>query len=337
MGCLLKMIISSLVSLAVVVGIVAILAFACTPNTFGLGGLDLGFGTLEELGLADKNFATLFTDLMDVFKEPKEEDIVTNGFDDETEAPKAENNLRNSAISSVVDGETVISYADLLSTEGGPILYDQEYLLRYDDHTLGYIFNQALKETQDKERENSDLGPLGQFKIVINEVSLYNDKITVDEVEQDSVTLKVVASFNIAGIKEELFKDVPGFISNIIPSNLYVVSQMTLTATNEGVLSTASKAFNINGKDSQMSEVIIKALAHAIDEGTTDETATMNSMIGGVVTGAIAKLGRVGTATVNSSNVVTGDINLGNSGIKGADEGSETNGYLTLITSKQAA
>ncbi len=326
MGCLIKSIVSTLVSVGILAGVVCILLFACTPNTFGLGQADLGFGTLEELGLADKTFYTIISEITGVMAEPKESEIVTNGYDPEEEAPKATENLSNS---NAVGEDGTTKYKTMFESR---IEYDERYLLTYEDHTLGYMFNQMLDEVV-KESQGEQAGPfaaLSSFNLRMNELTIY-------ESESSTATLKMVASLNIGSIKEEMFKGVPAILTNIIPNNFYIVSEQTVSADSHGIITTTSKDVQINGRDTEMAEIIIKAVASMMGSDGTDDKAFINDMLGQAFTVVMSNLGEVGTATAGANKVVNeATIQLGSAGIVATPTPGSPNGKISVITHKRA-
>ncbi len=326
-GCLLKLLIA-LIVIVVILAVAFVVLINLTPAQVGIADLELFDGnSLRDMGLADVKFKDLYKEIKAIMN-PDESKIVQNGYSEEEETTNASENVNNSSIERKEDGTP-----DYSSIVKEPLTYDKEYLIEYNDTTLAYIFNAAIADASSNassDGSSEGLEYLSSLNVDINEV-------TVSKSGQNYV-LRIVASISLTSIKDEV-KNALGGLSSIvsIPDRVYVVSYSTVTADENGKIVTTSDSLKINDADNKIADAIFKVLAkkaneaatEATGEGTKTDADYVNDKIGEGFSEFIARLGNVGTATVdNDKVVVSGTVELGAKGV--------TDHKITVITNTKA-
>jgi hypothetical protein len=309
--CCLKSLLGIVLILAIIV-IAGVAIINMTPAKLGIADRVIyADQTFTDLGLADTSILDIVKSIQD-FGNANKSTIVTNPYLEETDKPKADSNLADSDLGD--DGNGNIDYSNILIN---PVLYDNEYLLTYDDTTIGYIFHSIVTDTAISNEDS--LSFLKNIDSDIEEVSIIKG--------EDSTTLRIVLSIDLASIKAQI-KSTLGSYSNYIsiPEVVYLVSYSTITADDSGKLVVTPNSLKINDTDNIVSQTIFSILAAKAENttGTTD-TDIINNKIGEAFAIVISNLGSIGTADVDSNNIVIASTKeLGNIGI--IDHG------FTLIT-----
>ncbi|MBO5776005.1 MAG: hypothetical protein J6R35_01385, partial [Clostridia bacterium] len=276
-GCIITPIITFIVLvLIIVIGVTVVLNM--TPEKLGLADMELFEGeTLRSLGLADVKIKEVFKLIKSIMDEPDESTIVTNKFDAQTEQTTT-----NSVVSgsNIVQADGSIDYSAMLENK---VVYTEEKLLKYNDTTLAYIFNQMIADGSADSEEAIKF--IKELNAVINEVSIIKSG--------DNTTLRIVASIATGSIAEEvnaaLKETGVGFVGNMfkLPEKIYLVSYLNLNANEQGELVTSSQSIKINDADNAVSEAIFKVLskkAQEVAEGEGQQVDTdrnaVNAKIG---------------------------------------------------------
>ncbi len=135
-GGILKAIITTVVVLAVIVGVVALVA-NITPNQVGLGNININGQTLNDLGLADYKVKDIFTAIKSLSEDATA--FIDNPIDAEAEA-SAEALLGGS---SIVDGTGQVDYTAIYTDK---VVYDEVAEIEYQDVELGALANNCLQQ-----------------------------------------------------------------------------------------------------------------------------------------------------------------------------------------------
>lgn len=306
------LIIFILVVVVVVVGVVLTVA-NLTPNQINIGDIEIYEGnTLNELGLGDTKFKEVYYLVKDI-SNVDETKIVTNSYDEEVEETKVEATLEESNIPKTTTGDP--DYVSLVTTE---IVYDNHYLMEYNDTSLAYIFDSIIGQwSASTDSTNADIEALKDLNAKIEEFTI--NKTT------DNSEMRLVLSVDITSMKDQI-KTALGAVANYInlPDRIFIVSYNKISANTEGVITTTSVSIKINDSDNEVSQIIFKELAKSINNSSeSSDTELINDTIGGAFSTIISNLGKVGTGTVGTDKIVTG-ITYGPSGIYQSK--------LTLIT-----
>lgn len=135
-GGILKAIITTVVILAVIVGVAALIANV-TPNQVGLGNININGQTLNDLGLADYKVKDIFTAIKSLSADTSA--MIDNPIDEEAEA-NAEALLGGS---SIVDGSGQVDYTAIYNDK---VVYDESTQIEYQDVELGALANNCLQQ-----------------------------------------------------------------------------------------------------------------------------------------------------------------------------------------------
>lgn len=307
-GCLLKFLITIIVIIALI-AVAAIVVINLTPEQLGLADIEIYEGnTLRDLGLADIKLKDLYGELMAIL-EPDPDKIITNGYDEKTETSKANGNLENSSVKIKEDGTP--DYSSIIEE---PLTYDKEYLIEYKDTTLAYIFNAVIADSSDNAGDSDSIEFLRSLGIEIDEITVSADG--------SKYVLRMVASIDLTSIKSDV-ESALGAVSSYVtlPDRVYIVSYSTVSADEEGKIVTTSRSLKINDADNKIADAIFKVLADKAEEMTDGEVGDVNdadyvnSKVGEGFAEFMARLGKVGTATVDEDGVVQGNVELGAKGV----------------------
>ncbi|HKL74139.1 MAG TPA: hypothetical protein VJ903_04535 [Clostridia bacterium] len=309
--CCLKSVISiAIIVVILVVSVVVVLNM--TPTKLGLADKEVFSGkTIRELGLADTSVLNIIRSLKG-FINPPTDDIVKNGYDQEDEQ-NAESNFENSNLPQ--DGDGDINYVSVATSE---VIYDNEYLLTYSDTTIAYIFHSIVNDVSE-DTSDDGLAFLKQIKGDIEEVTITK--------EGDQTDLRIIVSVDLTPFKTQIQNALGSLASFFpLPNTAYIVSYSTMSADENGIITTTSQSLKINDTDNALSQAIFSVLAQATENaGVQTDEEFINSKVGDAFSLVIKNLGKVGTASVDTSGIVQANTkNLGTEGI--------SNHQLTLIT-----
>ncbi len=324
-GCLLKIVITIVVIVALIGGAVLVV-LNLTPAKLGLADTEIYEGqTLRTMGLADAKLLDIIK-FIKSFETVNEDDIVKNKPNAEADGLAAKNNTQGSSIP--VDGETgEPDYSAILS---GEVTYDAHYRISYNDTTLAYIFSEIVSKANDEASADDSLKYLADLGADFEE-------ITIAKLPDGKAELRLVASINLSSIKAEV-ENALGPLGSIIniPEKVYLVSYQTIevesVGTEEikaGVIKCTSKELRINDQNNAVASAIFAVLAAKAsdesEENTGNNVDTVNGKIGEGFSSFVSNLGKVGTADVaEDGKTVTGNTVYGNDGM--------SDHVLTLIT-----
>lgn len=308
---LFKAIILPIIVFVLVVGIAVLVVGNMTPTQLGVADLEFAEGmSITSLGFADTKIFDIIKMFRTLFAEPNLADIVSNPPDEEVEGPIVEGNLSGSALGT---GGTI----DYLAIADNEVVYDDEYLYEYNDTTLAYMLNQIIKQGSAQAGEGGDQEAAQAFK----DINANVEEIIIN-VEGSERTMRFVISINVTSLIAEATAQANNpaieFALNRLPEKVYMVSDFTLSADANGKLVMTSEALRINDQENAISELLLGILAGKVEgEGGEggENTNVINDGFAEIVTKLVGNLGKVGTATKDSNNVVTGGIVLGSEGI----------------------
>lgn len=312
--CLRTLISIVIVIILIIVAITALLNM--TPTKLGIADTKLiGEKTLRDFGLADTSLIDIIKSIRQ-FTTPDEAAIVTNGYSEAEDAPHAESNLSNSNIPTDTDGNP-----DYLSITENPVMYDNEYLLNYDDTTIAYIFHSMIASASEQaEQEDEDsVEFLKEIGADIREVTITKNG--------DTASLRIVIKISLASVKTQVQNALGSAASYLsIPDAVFIVSYSEMTVDSNGLIVTTGDSIKINDVDNAISDAIFNVLAaEAENQGADSDTAIVNNKMGEAFAVVIKHLGKVGTADVDINNIVIADTKvLGTAGL--------LDHKLTLIT-----
>lgn len=317
---LFKAIILPIIVFVLVVGIAVLVVGNMTPTQLGVADLEFAEGmSITSLGFADTKIFDIIKMFRTLFAEPNLEDIVSNPPDEAVEGPIVEGNLSGSALGT---GGTI----DYLAIADNEVVYDKEYLYEYNDTTLAYMLNQIIKQGSEQAGEGEDQEAAQAFK----DINANVEEIIIN-VAGEERTMRFVISINVTSLIAEATAQANNpaieFALNRLPEKVYMVSEFTLSADATGKLVMVSDALRINDQENAISELLLGILAGKVEgEGGEggENTNVINDGFAEIVTKLVGNLGKVGTATKDSSNVVTGGVVLGSVGIM--------NGKISVIT-----
>lgn len=320
---LFKAIVLPIIVIVLIVGIGVVVLGSMTPAQLGVADLEFAEGvSIRSMGFADMKIFDIIKEFKNLFSEPNLEDIVSNAPDPEVEEPIVELNLRRSRSSASVGGE--IDYLKIAENE---VIYYEELLLEYNDTTIAFLINEIISAGSEQAGEEGEEEAVEAFK----ELNAKVEEIIIN-VEGTERTMRFVISLNIETMIQEATEqaDNPAlnFALRAVPSKVYMVSDLLVSADANGKLVFVSEDLRINDQDNQISEIILGLLSEMIDsenpeEGSAEEV--INKGFGEIVGHVVGNLGKVGTADANeTTHVITGNIQLGNEGI--------LDGKITVIT-----
>lgn len=318
---LFKAIVLPIIVIVLIVGIGVVVLGSMTPAQLGVADLEFAEGvSIRSMGFADMKIFDIIKEFKNLFSEPNLEDIVSNAPDPEVEEPIVELNLGGSSAS--VGGEI-----DYLEIAENAVIYDEELLLEYNDTTIAFLINEIISAGSEQAGEEGEEEAVEAFK----ELNAKVEEIIIN-VEGTERTMRFVISLNIETMIQEATEqaDNPAlnFALRAVPSKVYMVSDLLVSADANGKLVFVSEDLRINDQDNQISEIILGLLSEMIDsenpeEGSAEEV--INKGFGEIVGHVVGNLGKVGTADANeTTHVITGNIQLGNEGI--------LDGKITVIT-----
>ena len=318
---LFKAIVLPIIVIVLIVGIGVVVLGSMTPAQLGVADLEFAEGvSIRSMGFADTKIFDIIKEFKNLFSEPNLEDIVSNAPDPEVEEPIVELNLGESSAS--VGGEI-----DYLKIAENAVIYDEELLLEYNDTTIAFLINEIISAGSEQAGEEGEEEAVEAFK----ELNAKVEEIIIN-VEGTERTMRFVISLNIETMIQEATEqaDNPAlnFALRAVPSKVYMVSDLLVSADANGKLVFVSEDLRINDQDNQISEIILGLLSERIDsenpeEGSAEEV--INKGFGEIVGHVVGNLGKVGTADANeTTHVITGNIQLGNEGI--------LDGKITVIT-----
>ena len=302
-GKLLLFFLISMLSLVIILGTAAAILITRTPRELGLQDVAIGSKTVEEMGLAD----TRFIDILRSFKNIisfDESTIVTNGYDSETEKTASSQSFEHSSLSGTDNYSAVLT---------GHVVYDNQYLITYNDTTLGYIINNAVQYTTSGD---TSVEFMQNAKISLVEM-------TVTKGESNG-TLRSVCKMDVSDFTQQI-KNNLGVVASIlsVPENLYLVSEVDFTVDGTGKLQTTHKSIAVNGNEADpiVNSIIDLVIGNLSGVNSLED---INIKMGEAFSEILYNLGGVGTADVDSNNIVVANINYGLAGV--------TNGKMSFIT-----
>lgn len=314
--CCLRSVIGIVLVIAIIV-IAAVAVLNMTPAKLGFADTKImGEQSLRDLGFADTSIWNIIKSIKS-FAKVDEKAIVTNGYDTTLDKESADSNLANSNLPK--DGEGNIDYVSIAS---GNVIYDNEYLFTYSDTTIAYIFHSMITSANSS-AEGDSMKYLRDINADISEVTITKDG--------ENTNLRIVVKIDLSSLKTKIKSSLGGAANLLpIPDKVFIVSYSTMTATDEGIITTTGQSIKINDTDNAISAAIFRVLANeAEDRGAQTDTEFVNGKVGAAFSEVISHLGKVGIADVDTNGIVIASTKqLGAGGI--------FNHSLKLITNTAA-
>jgi len=211
---------------------------------------------------------------------------------------------------------------DYVSIANAAVIYDNEYLLTYDDTTIAYIFHSMVTGAYEASDDEDSMEFLRKIGADIKEVTIAKDT--------EGTTLRVVIKIDLTSLKTQIQSALGSVASYLpVPSSVFIVSYSTLTADENGLIVTTGSSIKINDTDNAVSAAIFSVLAsEAENQGGESDTALINDKMGEAFAVVIKHLGKVGTANTDTNGIVVpGTKVLGETGV--------SDHALTLITNTE--
>lgn len=290
---IIRRILCGVLALVIIVGVAFVVLVNMTPRKLGFASLNIQGVTIEDLGLADEKIWDIAMGFKG-FANPKEDEIITNPYNEVEDKKDADKALEGSKVSS-----------DYSAIAAGKVTYKKRYLKNYKDTTLAYIFNQIVKST-------TDTNESVQF---VKELGLNLAEVTINKTSAE-MTLNTVSKANVEKYKTQI-EDTLGAAKSFItiPKEAYFASEFTFTVDTEtGKMITTSKNMVLNGdNDSVISKAIFTILMNALGKDYTIES--FNEEFGKGFSTIIYNLGGIGTGEVNDAGEITGDYSYSDQGV----------------------
>lgn len=316
---LFKAVVLPIIVIVLILGIGVAVLGNMTPAQLKIADLEFAEGTsIRSMGFADTKIFDLIKMIKDLFKEPNLADIVTNPPVASIEGPVVTGNLGESSAS---DGG-IIDYLDILENQ---VTYDNEYLYDYNDTTIAYLMNMMIGAGGEQVAGSGEEDAIKAF----NDLSAKVEEMIID-VDGETRELRFVTSINVGTLIEKAVEQEDNaamkYALKLVPSKVYLVSEFTVSADDDGKLIFVSKKLKINDQENQISQIILGLLSEMIDkEGEGSAEEVINKGFGDIVSKIVGNLGKVGTATADPvSKIVSGGVTLGSVGI--------VDGKFTVIT-----
>ena len=267
-----------------------------TPNKLKVGDKTVINGkSCNDLGIGDIKIKTMISDFREI-KDKK--NVVTNPLNEEK--AKEELNQTYSNLGLMSDGN--INFEQLFNNG---INNSSTYYYVASDSTIAYILNNSISYF------SGDAETITSFKFSIAETSFYANK----------QEMRVVYKVDISEFKDRLESTIPSFVSRFIgmPKEVYLVTYYSVSVTDLGKLELTYKNIYINDVDTPFANAILRSIS--TDDMSLEE---YGNQLGLAISEAISYLGKIGTATTDSSgNIVSGSETYGISGYQ--------NGKIGLI------
>lgn len=297
--CLTSCIIVCVVLLLTLV-ITAVVLMNLTPNKLGFGNKDIFDDTsLAEMGLADLKIKDLTKGMLNLRKF-EESDVIKNPFNSNNEASIAKDNIKNSNI----NGNNV-NFSSVITNK---VVYDNVYMLTYQDTTLAFILNAGLN-TFSQNGSNT----LSLYGIQVREVSITNNS---------TPHAKIV--FTFPNFKSKTFIDSKVFKD--FANSPVIALDFDFTVSSDGFVAIAQ-----NSKNSSLScvinnnnKMITTYFNYLFDSQTEGGINAINEIISESFINIINNLGQVGNASTLENKVVQCTPSFGS--------GAISNGIISLIT-----
>ena len=286
-----------LLIVAIVVGGVGGILITRTPRELGMQGFMINNVTLEEMGISDVKIIDIIKSFSS-FLGVEESDMVKHPYDDATEKAQSDNKFEGSSLKDVED------YSSVLTTK---VVYDNEYLIEYNDSTLAYIINNAI-HTLVNESENENVKFMKDANITIKEMTITK----TGEIAE----LRYVCKMELASLKDQIQSSLGVFSSILsVPDSVYIVTSynFTVDSTTGQMIITPKDVFFNGNQDDQVINAIIDVIVDSI-EGV-ESIDDISAKIGEATRDIMFHLGKIGTATVGENSLITGDIVFGMNGV----------------------
>ncbi len=249
--CLVKIIIAIVIVIAIVVAAFLIVG-NMTLSQLKIDQVKLGTMTLQELGLSEMTVKSVGTAAFKLCT-AKEEDFVTNPFDQED---KATADAMFDRLQVLDDGTP--KYASLLLFKPR---YTGDKLHVLTDESLGYIYQQVFASSGVMPAELEKLG------LQVASTSITDDK-------------KIVITFSID--VSSITKDLPSVPFLKWPTKSFLQYSANIAVSDEGVFDVTEPSFNINGVDADATKALVTALEKTLDiqlpEGKTLEGVVIDTI-----------------------------------------------------------
>ena len=290
---IIRRILCGVLALVIIVGVAFVILVNMTPRKLGFASLNIQGATIEDLGLADEKIGDIAMGFKG-FANPKEDEIITNPYNEVEDKKDADKALEGSKVSS-----------DYSAIATGKVTYEKRYLKNYKDTTLAYIFNQIVEST-------TGTNESVQF---VKELGLDLAEVTIDKTSAE-MSLNTVSKANVEKYKTQI-EDTLGAAKSFItiPKEAYIASEFTFTVDTEtGKMVTTSKNMVLNGdNDSVISKALFTILMNTLGKDYTIES--FNEELGKGFSTILYNLGGIGTGEVNNAGEITGDYSYSDQGV----------------------
>ena len=218
------------------------------------------------------NMQELVTTMKTLYTSPKEDKMITNGFN------KADENMATEKLiaagfptlhDGTVDYKTIADGGDYTLVSG-------EY--KFTDKELAAIINQML-QSGILESKLPNLQYIDTTSISVLEVDIYPQKIEGDDeitYSQKSADVKFIFKFDTSAVRNKIAEemDTPMFLLNmILPKVIYITTEFNITIEDDGSYTMTNGTVGINNRTAQQSQILLDMLIGFIfpeqDEMTT--------------------------------------------------------------------
>lgn len=266
MKCLFKVLIFFVVLIAIV-AIAAGVLVTRTPRQLKIQDKAfMGGESFESLGLADTKFIDIYKSYKNLSK-IEESDVVHNPYNSTEESPKLHANTQNSDFNE----------AEMSTLATKKIIYNNVYMITYDDTTLAHLTNEAIKQAKGG---NNTLNNMG---FTVNELTIIND----------TKTLRFVVSIDTP----EESRKIP-LVK--VPEKIYAVVYLEIQFVDGKVL-LVGKELKINDKDDPVVAAILgKILKNQYGERASTPAEGIKLLMkdsGDQVSEVVNNIGKLGVGT----------------------------------------
>ncbi|MBQ7466597.1 MAG: hypothetical protein IJS74_00835 [Clostridia bacterium] len=218
------------------------------------------------------NMQELVTTMKTLYTSPKEDKMITNGFN------KADENLATEKLIAAgfpTTHDNSIDY-QAIADGGNYTLHAGEY--KFTDKELAAIINQML-HSGILENKLPYLQYIDTTSISVLEVDIYPQKIEGDgetTYSQKSADVKFIFKFDTSAVRNKIAEemDTPMFLLNmILPKVIYITTEFNITIEDDGTYTMTNGTVGINNRTAQQSQILLDMLIGFIfpeqDEMTT--------------------------------------------------------------------
>lgn len=287
-----------------------------TPAKLGMSGMTVfGSLTVSDLGIENMKIIDIIM-LYSELKAPDESKILKNAYDEKIENEITYKLFENAYFATKPGGtDSADKFADADSLNGGysrllneRLYFPERFVNVYSDTTLAYIFNELMKDSEAYMSEDKELVGIADF---FKSMDASVKELSVIRRGSDESNLRVVFGFSTKNLNgnEDLRK--------LLPETVYIVSNMSVSADENGVLLTEPRSLTVNGcEDVQAVNAILAAAGFSrVNDAKAYSADSMNALLGNYVSKVVSNIGMIGTAEVCEGKAVPGTEKYGKYGI----------------------